>query len=518
MLELARHWSEAMVPDAAAKTAGYAGQAGELSLARLAPEQARTWFERGLAHLDRSRTDDPELRCALSVGLGDALQQLGDPAARDTLLDAAHRAGELGQVALLARAALATSRGFSSVGGADPRVIEVLRLALERVSAEEHGTRALLLAVLSTEQLYDEPMAVRRRAIDEAIAEARASGDDGVLVRVLNLVYPGMWCPSTIDERMALSAEAVALAVELGDEVEEFWARLYLVSGTSERGTWLTDEADRYHDIAARIGQPMMRWVDSWAVFNEASLRADPAAAEAAAEAGLAIGMESGQADASAIYGSQVVLLSAMRGRRAELVPLLAPVADQMERTPIFWAWLAMSLLESGDRGQAHEVLDDQLPLLPAEPDGLSWLATCVAWAEAAARLSDVPAAEVLIARLEPHRRPDRVQRDHPPGFRRGGDRPAPVPDGRPRGGARRLRHGRCAARTAAGPVLPGPIVGVPSRSADLARRPGRPGCGRPAAAPGRPGRGGARSRRRDPGGRPGARAARPLSRIRLLG
>jgi class 3 adenylate cyclase/tetratricopeptide (TPR) repeat protein len=404
MLELARHWSEAMVPDAAAKTAGYAGQAGELSLARLAPEQARTWFERGLEHLDRSRTDDPELRCALRVGLGDALQQLGDPAARDTLLDAAHRAGELGQVALLARAALATSRRFSSVGGADPRVIEVLRLALERVSAEEHGTRALLLAVLSTEQLYDEPMAVRRRAIDEAIAEARASGDDGVLVRVLNLVYPGMWCPSTIDERMALSAEAVALAVELGDEVEEFWARLYLVSGTSERGTWLTEEADRYHDIAARIGQPMMRWVDSWAVFNEASLRADPAAAEAAAEAGLAIGMESGQPDASAIYGSQIVLLSAMRGDRAELVPLLAPVADQMERTPIFWAWLAMSLLEAGDRGQAHEVLDDQLPLLPAEPDGLSWLATCVAWAEAAARLSDVPAAEVLIARLEPHR------------------------------------------------------------------------------------------------------------------
>ena len=55
------------------------------------------------------------------------------------------------------------------------------------------------------------------------------------------------------------------------------------------------------------------------------------------------------------------VARTADRRRQMTELALLAPVADQMERTPIFWAWLAMSLLESGDRGQAHEVLDDQL-------------------------------------------------------------------------------------------------------------------------------------------------------------
>ena len=202
MLELARHWTEAMVPETAPKTAEYARQAGELSLARLAPEQARTWFRpRRSAAPSRSGAAEPALRCALSVGLGDALRRVGDPTGRDTLLEAARCADEFGDVALLARAALSSSRG-SRRRRARPRVVEVLRLALDRVGADEHGTRALLLAVLAAEQLYHEPVVARRPAIDEAIAEA-PSGDDRVLVRVLNLVYASMWVPGTVDERRA---------------------------------------------------------------------------------------------------------------------------------------------------------------------------------------------------------------------------------------------------------------------------------------------------------------------------
>ena len=49
-------------------------------------------------------------------------------------------------------------------------------------------------------------------------------------------------------------------------------------------------------------------------------------------------------------------------------------------------------------------MIDRWLPLLPGQPDHLSWLSTCVAWAEVAARLSDIAAAGALVARLAPHR------------------------------------------------------------------------------------------------------------------
>ncbi len=75
---------------------------------------------------------DPVLELDLAIGLGTAQRQTGDPAFRDTLLDAARQAAELGDTERLVAAALANDRGFySAVGATDVEKVEILEQALD---------------------------------------------------------------------------------------------------------------------------------------------------------------------------------------------------------------------------------------------------------------------------------------------------------------------------------------------------------------------------------------------------
>ena len=61
---------------------------------------------------------DPVLAIDLTIGLGAAQRQTGDPAYRETLLHAARRAVDSGETSRLVKAALANDRGFYSAVGA----------------------------------------------------------------------------------------------------------------------------------------------------------------------------------------------------------------------------------------------------------------------------------------------------------------------------------------------------------------------------------------------------------------
>ena len=79
------------------------------------------------------RSGDPLLACDLRLGLGQAQRQAGIAAFRETLLDAAQRARELGATDRLVQAALANNRGwFSASGVIDADKVAVLEAALER--------------------------------------------------------------------------------------------------------------------------------------------------------------------------------------------------------------------------------------------------------------------------------------------------------------------------------------------------------------------------------------------------
>jgi len=84
--ELARHWSHATPPDALAKAIRYCREAADAALEALAPYDALRYYGQALALSGRSGDRDPVLSLDLTVGLGTAQRQTGDPAYRGTRL------------------------------------------------------------------------------------------------------------------------------------------------------------------------------------------------------------------------------------------------------------------------------------------------------------------------------------------------------------------------------------------------------------------------------------------------
>ena len=402
--ELAHHWAEAVAPQDPSKAVTYAQRAGDHALDRLAPDEAVRWYRQALDMVERSATSEENLRCALLVRLGDAQRQIGDPGFRKTLLDAGHLAGRIDDTSLLVAAALANNRGFfSSSGVVDDERVEVLRLALDRIDTTDMSSRARLLALLASELLWTGDLAERRAVGDEAIAVARASGVPSTTLHVLNLVYTATWTPDNLDERLERSAEAVALARELADEVGEFFALMCSLAAHYDCATVAVATIERMHEIAEHLGQPTLEWVSGWVDAVEGARVGDSERSERAAEAALAVGTAAGQPDAVLFYGIQLAYVRWLQGRRAELLPVLEPLADEMEDVPAFLPLLAVCQLDAGAVEAARELLTNELPRLGNVPANFTSLAGIVFWSEVAYRLADRDAASRLMPKLAPY-------------------------------------------------------------------------------------------------------------------
>ena len=139
------------------------------------PREAAKLFADALGLL--GPVEDAE-RCRALIGLGEAQQLIGDPAYRETLLDAARIASSLADADLAAAAALANTRGFSSlIGDLDDERVEAIERALELDDRADPGRRAQLLALQSQELLYEHDRTRRQALATEAIALARDIAD-----------------------------------------------------------------------------------------------------------------------------------------------------------------------------------------------------------------------------------------------------------------------------------------------------------------------------------------------------
>jgi len=130
---LAHHLVAAAPLAAAERVASACLAAGDQALSVLADAEAAAWYTHGLPFAENNL----DLRIDLLTGLGEAQRRTGDPASRQTLLDAARRAGDRADVARLVRAVLANSRGFFSVvGQVDEERLELIATALDLRSEE----------------------------------------------------------------------------------------------------------------------------------------------------------------------------------------------------------------------------------------------------------------------------------------------------------------------------------------------------------------------------------------------
>jgi hypothetical protein len=331
--ELARHWFNARQPKDLSKAIDYSKQAADQALAALAPGDALGLYAQAQDLLSQSPAPDSALQLDLSIGLGTAQRQIGDPSFRHTLLDAAHQAIAADDTERLVAAALANNRGMHSSGnGIDAERVAVLETALDRIP-ETHIDRALVLSTLCTELSVGSSLGRRQELADEALALAKSSGDEITQLQVLNNVSSPLLVPPLIDQMLEHTADALHRAEQVGDPVLQFWAINWRLHAATIAGN--IDERDRCSEnlksLAERLDQPTLHWISSLNSAVRALIAGDIEEATYRSTDALKLGIESGEPDAEAIHNAQLSPISGFRGTRGELISLFEDMADSNE-------------------------------------------------------------------------------------------------------------------------------------------------------------------------------------------
>ncbi len=405
--ELARHFLLATRPTDADKAMSYARRAGDAALAALAPDDAVRYFGQALELAGQGVSVDPANRIDLLIGLGTAQRQAGIASFRETLLEAARRAQELGDTDRLVAAALANSRGwFSAMGQVDAEKVEVLEAALDARPDTDNPERARLLATLCTEIIYHSPLERRLALADEAKAIARRLGDGAIFVDVVSRCGTALVAPSTLATELTDFAAAFAAASDLDDPVALILAGnvgFYLAIRAGH-----FDLADERLAIvrttAEKLGQPLLLWLVGFCDTSIALLHGDTEEAEKLATAAFEMGTASGQPDAFAFYGVQLMQTRYEQGRMGELVSLIADTADQNPSIPTFRGVLAAAHLDAGDEAAAQELVDGAAADSFILPDDNGWFDGIFCYARVVIELQLRARGERLIEVLVPYR------------------------------------------------------------------------------------------------------------------
>ncbi len=401
--ELVRHWLNATQPIDIAKVMAYARQAGDAALDALAPADALGYYTQALDLYSQTTDPDPILGLDLAIGLGTAQRQTADPAFRDTLIDAARRAADIGDTDHLVAAALANNRGWTSVVGiVDKDKVEVLEKALDLLPGD-HPDRALVLATLCSEFMYSSTFERRQALADEALIIARASDDDATLLRVLNHIFGPLMAPSAHQQSLLRTAEALRLAERVGDPVLLFFAALWRSIAVHIDGN--IDETNRCLEMmeakAAQLDQPVLTWLSTMFRAMREILAGNTGVAEQLVTQSFQLSMEANQPDAEIFFASQFACVSVQRGTTEALLPLAQQLtANSPNISGIIQAYLVMELAESDRIAEAASLLEEFAAAAFDLPFDGFWLTGIVYYASAAIAVGDRNYADPLFDRL----------------------------------------------------------------------------------------------------------------------
>ncbi len=402
--ELAYHSAHSVGSGDVARAVEYSRRAGERALDQLAHDDAVTWFKQARDLLEEGTGTTHEMTDVL-VLLGIAERRAGEPSFRTTLLAASEAAEAIGDVELVACAALQNTRGFYSIyGDVDKERVAMLERALDAIGDEDRPERACLLANLSFELVFTESLPRRKELADAALAIARRLDDPATTAQVLIARSISLWDPSTLDQRLTETQELLAITAALGDPYLEYFANWYSFAQYTEAGR--SDDADavyeRVRGLAGQLGQALPQWLDLLMQLTRAQLRGDLEDAEAFTAAQADLGQRSGNADAAFFAGVALYAFRRDQGRLpeiAELLEVFAVGANPLLGADALWAILLCTL---GRDEEAAVVLDR----LGADAFGgltrnSAW--SSIAWAcgVVAAHLGDRERAAVLYGQLE---------------------------------------------------------------------------------------------------------------------
>ena len=247
------------------------------------------------------------------------------------------------------------------MGQLDVEKIDVIEAALDALPGGDSPERSRLLATLCSELIFHSPLERRVALADEAKAIVRRLGDRAIFVDVVTRCASALIAPSTLVTEWADYAEAFVAAQDGDDPVRLLFAANSGFHGAIRVGQFelAQERLVMARARADKLGQPLFLWTSTFYEASLALLQGDTEEAERLATAAFEVGSASGQPDAFAFYGIQLMITRFQQGRLGEMLALIADTAEQNPSIPTFTAALAAASFEAGDIVAARELLDE---------------------------------------------------------------------------------------------------------------------------------------------------------------
>jgi hypothetical protein len=404
--QLAHHFALAAPVDRPERAVDFALAAGRRADRLLAWEEAAGHYGAALRARELAGAADDRLRCELLLALGASQERAGSPEHRSTFASAAAVARSLRDPALFGRAALGYAGRWSQLGRVEEDVAALLQEALGALGGEDSPLRARLLARLALELYYASDPSRRLALSAEAVALARRLDDPVALATCLDARHYALWRPETVHERLAVASELRRLAEAVGDPELELegagWTVVDLLELGDVAGADIQIEAASR--LAAALRRPLYEWWTSLFRCAQAQLAGDFDEAERLAQETLAIGQRGQAENAQHVYAQAMFNIRREQGRLGEVEQAVHGFIAMYPAVPAWRCALAVLHLELGREDEARAEFDAIARAgFDALPQDAQWLIAITLLAEACGRLGDAVRARELYERLEPY-------------------------------------------------------------------------------------------------------------------
>ncbi len=357
--ELARHYAGAG-PAVAAKALEYGVRAGAGALGSLSFEMAIEHYSEALTALDASGADDPKLRLELLLALGEAEWRGGEvEPSRESFASASRIARSIGDAEALARAALGFCGFGSEPGGRRADAEELLKNALDASPTATMLRVRLGLRLAQIARAEGEPDRAARLSA-EALELAEQGGDPDTLA----LALIGRWSAEAgadgLEPRLAISARLRSSISELHDPDVVVQARFLLVLAALRSADFAElDVAIAEHArIAERMKLSAGRLHSRALMTTRSLMEGQFADAERLTAEVLELGAWAEVPDALEYTSFELAVLRWEQGRIEETEDLLRDLIGRRGQGPVWRAFLALLLSETGRTADAREEID----------------------------------------------------------------------------------------------------------------------------------------------------------------
>lgn len=405
LAELAYHYFEAIPAGTSEKAIGYAARGAERALGKLAYEEAVRLYTMALVATAAGSGVGQQRRCELLLALGKAQSKAGlIKDSRDSFLEAADAAREIGRVDLLALAAIGATAEWGIPGTVIQRQVDLLQEALDEQGLQETTLRSLLLARLANEYFWSEDREMASKLAEQALEVGRLAADPIALASAIWTRTATLWSPDNVDERLAGANEIVRLAERAASLEWNLKGRDLRLVTLLELGEVrrIDREVEEYASILRESGLSSPR-PDKFRAMR-ALMSSDIDRAEEFARRAFAIGNARQDPGATIAYEAQLTNIRTIQGRLAEMEPLLRRRVVEFPTLVVMRCGLA-ACYANLERTQEAQVEFEILAAndFRAIPRDWNWLGAVTMAATTCAFLNDVARAEVLYQMILPY-------------------------------------------------------------------------------------------------------------------